>query len=118
MLLLGSGLLILVLGIVIGRYPDLLLKNSRQIFAAPLFALKWLLRIMAKHPQICSSFAAGFFVGLLLTGTLSRWFWTFSWVALVLFCLLLIFPETGKKVIFRFVEISGRCAKEIRRFFA
>jgi len=113
------GMIALVaLGVVIGRYPDFLWRHSRFLLSGPRLIWFWLVERIKRNPAIFGAFFSGFFVGLLVSGGLSRLFWYLSLVGLLVFCVLVFFPTIGGKIAQAVYNFSRFCVVRIKKFFA
>lgn len=105
-------------GILIGRYPEMLARNSGLLLSGPRWILGWLLERLKQNPRVCGAFFSGFMLGLLVSGVLGELLWNIALVGLAIFCIFLFFPETGSRVLGFLVQISRNCFIKIREFFA
>jgi len=109
---------LIALGVVIGKYPDFLWRHSGFLLSGPRLLWFWFLERIKRNPAVFGAFLSGFFVGLLVSGSLSWLFWHLSLVGLLIFCLLIFFPTIGGKVVQTVFNFSKFCVVRIKEFFA
>ena len=109
---------LVALGIVLGRYPDLILRHSRVLLSGPKLLWFWLLERIKRNPAIVGAYFAGFFTCLLVSGGLSRLLWNVSLFGLLVFGLLIFFPTIGGKIAQATLSSSRFCATKVKEFFA
>ena len=110
-------LIVLVIGMLIGKYPQIFVRNFSTFMKWPRYALAWLFKRMTKNPHVCAAFIAGFFVGLMISGTLTDWLRIASLVGFAAFCLLIFFPESGGKAVQATANFASRCVRRVKEFF-
>ena len=118
MLLALGGIGLIVLGVLIGRYPDLLWRNTGLLLSGPRWMFNWLIERIKRNPQVCGAFFSGFFAGLLVSGKLNELFWNVALVGLLFFCLFIFFPATGTKVVQILARFTSKSVTRVREFFA
>jgi len=105
------------LGILIGRYPNFLWCHSSFLFSGPKFLWFWLIERIRCNPAVLGAFFAGFFAGLLISGSLSWLFWNLSLIGLLAFCLLVFFPTISGKVFQKGYSFLKFCSERIKEIF-
>ena len=118
MLLALGAIGLVVLGVLIGRYPDLFWRNSGLLLSGPRWIFNWLFERVKRNPQVCGAFFSGFFAGLLVSGKLNELFWNAALVGLLFFCLFIFFPATGTKIMQAVARFTSKSVTRVREFFA
>ena len=118
MLLALGAISLVVLGVLIGRYPDLFIRNSGLLLTGPRWILNWLIGRIKRNPQVCGAFFSGFFAGLLVSGKLNDLLWNAALIGLLFFCLFIFFPAVGTKVVQAVANFTCKSVTRVREFFA
>ncbi|MGL6225420.1 MAG: hypothetical protein ACRC10_02200 [Thermoguttaceae bacterium] len=114
----GIALVCLLVGVGLGRHPQIVLWLLKRCAGLPMQCLKWIGRKIVESPQVFAAFSVGLLLGLLVSGVLTKILWTLTFCGVLLFAILVLFPKKGTKMLHEIALFGNRCLERVKNFFA